>query len=80
MFHSDSKDENGMFKYIVIYTCASTSGAILDFVPDALVDTFVNSLSKFISRRSFPQIIADHLLLMQHKNSLMIKTFSGNLH
>ena len=81
VFNSDSNDENGMFKcYIVIYSCASTSGVILDLVRDASADTFVNSLSKFISRRSCPQLIAVHFLLIPHNISLMIKTFSGNLH
>lgn len=38
--------------YFVIYKCA-----ILDLLPNALADVFVNSLSKFISRRGCPQII-----------------------
>ena len=47
-----------MYKcYIVIYTCASTRGAVLDLVPDVSAEIFVNSLSKFISRRGYPQII-----------------------
>ena len=47
-----------MYKcYIVIYTCASTRGAVLDLVPDVSAEIFVNSLSKFFSRRGYPQII-----------------------
>ena len=47
-----------MYKcYIVIYTCASTRGAVLDLVPDVSAEIFVNSLSKFISRRGYPQMI-----------------------
>ena len=47
-----------MYKcYIVIYTCASTRVVVLDLVPDASAETFINSLSKFISRRGCPQIM-----------------------
>ena len=47
-----------MFKCnIVIYTCASTKGVISDLVPDVSADTFVNSMSKLISRRGCTQII-----------------------
>ena len=58
LFHNDNTDEDDMYKcYIVIYTCASTRGVILDVVPDATGETFINSLKKFISRRGCPQII-----------------------
>ena len=42
---------------IVIYTCASTRGVVLDLVPNAFAEIFVNSSSKFISREDFSQII-----------------------
>ena len=58
VFQSDNTDEDEMYKcYIVIYTCASTRGVILDVVPDGTAETFVNSLKKFISRRGCPQVI-----------------------
>ena len=58
LFNSNSIDEDDMYKcYIVIYTYESTSGVVLDLVPDASAEAFVNSLSKFISRRGCPQII-----------------------
>ena len=58
LFNSNSSDENDMYKfYIVIYTCASTRGVILDSVPDSSAEIFMNSLAKFISRRGCPQII-----------------------
>ena len=58
LFNSNSIDEDDMYKcYIVIYTCASTTGVVLDLVPHASAEIFVNSLSKFISRRGCPQII-----------------------
>ena len=58
VFHSNSIDKDDMFKcYIVIYTCTSTSGVILEAVPDESTDTFFNSLSKLISRIGCPQII-----------------------
>ena len=38
VFSSDNVDEDDMYKcYIVIYTCASTRGVILDVVPDVTV-------------------------------------------
>ena len=58
LFNSNSSYEGDMYKcYIVIYTCASTRGVVLDLVPDASAETFINSLAKFISRRGCPQII-----------------------
>ena len=58
LFNSNSIDGDDMYKcYIVIYTCVSKSGVVLDLVPDAFTEIFVKSLSKFISRRGCPQII-----------------------
>ena len=58
LFNSNSIDEDDMYKCcIVIYTYASTRGVVLDLVPDASAEAFVNSLSKFISRRGCSQII-----------------------
>ena len=46
-----------MYKcYIVIYTCASTRGVILDVFPDGTAETYIYSLRKFISRRGCPQV------------------------
>ena len=57
LFNSNSIHEDDMYKcYIVIYTCASMRGVVLDLVPDASAET-LNSLSKFISRRACSQII-----------------------
>ena len=56
--NSNSIDEDDMYKcYVVIYTCASTRGVVLDLVLDASAETLVNSLSKFISGKGCPQII-----------------------
>ena len=41
----------------VICTCTSARDVVLDLVPDASAETFINSLSKFISRGGGPQII-----------------------
>ena len=58
VFFNDSVDEDNLFKcYIVIYTCAATRGIVLDLVPDASSQTFINSFIKFISRRGCPQIV-----------------------
>ena len=55
-------NERDPFKcYIVVFTCVSTRGVILDVVPDGSFDTFINSLKKFISRRGFPaKILSDN--------------------
>ena len=57
--YSDQKeDEHQLFKcFVILYTCATTRGVVLDLVPDASAKTFVNSLKKFISRRGCPRII-----------------------
>ena len=62
LFNSSSIDEDDMYKcYIVIYICASTRGVVLDLVPDASTETFVNSLSKLISGGGCPQkILSDN--------------------
>ena len=58
VFFNDSVDEDNLFKcYIVICTCAATRGIVLDLVPDASSQTFINSFTKFISRRGCPQIV-----------------------
>ena len=52
--------DDAEFSYIVIYTCASTQGVILDVVPDGSAETFINSSKKFISRRGCPvKILSD---------------------
>ena len=54
--NDDVLKERDHFKYcIVIYTCASTRGVMLDVVPDGSAETFINSLKKFISRRGCQQ-------------------------
>ena len=59
MFNNNSIDKDDMVKcYIVIYTCASASGVILELVPTwESTDRFFNNLSKPISRIGCPQII-----------------------
>ena len=58
VFFNDSLDEDDLSKcYIVIYTCAATRGIVLDLVPDASSQTFINSFINFISRRGCPQIV-----------------------
>ena len=54
VYNDQQEDEHQLFKcYVVLYTCATTRGVVLDLVPD----TFVNSLKKFTSRRGCPRII-----------------------
>ena len=46
------KQDDQMFKcWVVLYTCASTRGVVLDLVHNNQSKVFVNSLSRFISRR-----------------------------
>ena len=55
VFNDDVLNERDPFKcYIVIYTCDSTREFVLHVVPDGSAVTFINSLKKFISRRSCP--------------------------
>ena len=45
-----------MFKcYVILYTCASTRGVILDLVPDLTGEHCINSLRRYLSRRGVPQ-------------------------
>ena len=54
LFNSNSIDEDDRCKcYIVIYTCASTRGVLLDLIPDASAETFVNSLSELFPEEVF---------------------------
>lgn len=58
VFHSDIIEEDYLYKsHVVIYTCVSTRGVVLDLVSDGWAETFVYSLCKFNSRRDCPQII-----------------------
>ena len=44
LFNNNSNDEDDKNKWhIVIYTCASTRGVVLDLVPDASAETFRNT-------------------------------------
>ena len=58
VYNDQQEDEHQLFKcYVVLYTCATTRGVVLDLVPETLAKAFVNSLKKFISWRGCPQII-----------------------
>ena len=47
-----------MFKvWILLYTCASTRGVVLDVVDSMTSNTLIHSLRKFISRRGAPALI-----------------------
>ena len=62
VFFNDIVDEDNLFKcYIVIFTCAAgTRGIVLDLVPDASSQTFINSFIKFISNNT-QQFLANHI-------------------
>ena len=54
-FRSDL-DENKMHKcHVLLYTCASTRGLVLDSVPDTSAKEFIDSFRRFIARRGCPQ-------------------------
>ena len=47
--------------YVLIYTCASSRGIVLDLVPSTSSREVVNSLKRFIARRGCPQqILSDN--------------------
>ena len=53
----DVNEEDNINKaHVVLYTCATSRGIILDLVKDTSASCFVNSCIKFISRRGCPQI------------------------
>ena len=62
IYNDDVLNQRDPFKcYIVIYTCASTRGVILDVVTDGSSETFINTLKKFISTRGCPpKILSDN--------------------
>ena len=43
--------------WILLYTCASTRGVVLDVVHSMTSNTLIHSLRKFISRRDAPALI-----------------------
>ena len=58
VYNDQQEDGPQLFKCdVILYTSATTRGGMLDLVPDASAKTFVNSLTKFISRRGCPRII-----------------------
>ena len=55
IYNRNTLDDCDLFKcYVVLYTCASTRGVILELVPDASSKYFVYSLRKFTSHRGCP--------------------------
>ena len=52
------KPEKQLLKvWVVIYTCVSTRGIVLDVVENMSSNAFLNSLRKFIARRGAPTLI-----------------------
>jgi len=61
VYQNDLEDDEIFKCYGVIYTCATSRGVIIDLVPDANAESFILSLSRFISRRGCPkQILSDN--------------------
>ena len=56
------EDDYGLFKcYVVLYTCASTRGVVLELVPDASSKNFVCRFRRFIVRRGCPgELLSDN--------------------
>ena len=61
-FRSDSVDEEEMHKcYVLLYTCASTRGLVLDLVADTSAKEFIDSFRRFIARRGCPgEMLSDN--------------------
>ena len=58
LYCKDVYEDSDMFKcFVVLYTCASTRGIILDLVADGYSKMFINSLRNFIARRGCPELI-----------------------
>lgn len=51
-------EDDSLYKtWVVIYTCASSRAFVLDVVHNGQSQSFINSLSRFISRRGCPSTI-----------------------
>ena len=47
--------------YVILYTCTTTRGILLDLVKDGNTKTLINSLRTFIARRGCPKgVISDN--------------------
>ena len=55
MHENDNEDVNKC--YIVLFTCASTRGILLEVVRDVSSLAFIDSLRRFIARRGCPRVI-----------------------
>ena len=55
-------DEDEGYKCcVVLYTCTSTRGVVLNLVPDTSSKEFIDSLKRFIARRGCPvEILSDN--------------------
>ena len=59
--YENNEDEDLYKCYVVLYTCASSRGVILEVVPDGTSKNFIYSARKFISRRGCPEkILSDN--------------------
>ena len=43
--------------YIVLFTCSTSRAVILDLVEDNTIKNFIDSIKKFIARKSYPRNI-----------------------
>ena len=69
----DCDDEEILKSYVVIYTCATTRGIILDLVANTSAASFLLSFRRFCGRRGCPhEIISDNGSAF---TSEMIQTF-----
>ena len=77
VFIADTSEEEDMYKcYVILYTCASTRGVILDVVPDLSADHCLYSLRRFFARRGVPQsIFSDNGTAFAAK---MVQCFTSN--
>ena len=58
VYGSENDEEDKLNKgYIVLYTCASTRGVVLEGVRDASSTAFLESIRRFIARRGCPQVV-----------------------
>ena len=72
----DRQSGNKNKVYIVLYTCGASRGIHLDYVPDMSTQEFLNSFTRFTSRKSTPsQMISDNGLYFQCASEQLKKVF-----
>ena len=66
-FRSDSVDEEEMHKcYVLLYTCTSTRGLVLDLVAGTRAKELIHSFRCFIVTRGCPRVVLSQRNTRKH--------------